>query len=154
MRTSSAPDPITGGQTGNSRVPVTLAEVGDAFADRTRMTIWWGDCAHGVVVVWLLLALSSVVEPSRGMLPFVVVAAGVVVWLPFSIARRRRWTRLGRQDPQLPAIAIAAYVAATALTIAVTVSLDLSLWTFGAALTVAELLLFALIRRLVLARAE
>jgi hypothetical protein len=154
MPTSSTPDPITGGQTGNARVTVTLAEMGDALRDTTRATIWWGNCAHSLVPLWLLVTLSSLSEHPRGFVPLVVFAAGIVIWVPFSIARRRRWTRLGRRDPQLPAIAIAAHVAAIALTIAVTVSLDLSLWLVGAALTAEHVLLFALTRRLVLARAK
>jgi hypothetical protein len=150
MRTPSAPDPITGGRTGSRRAPVTLAEIRDAALDTSRATIWWGDCAHAVVLLWFLIAVSSLVGDHPGVLSFAVLAAGfVLVPLSFAIARRRRWARLGRPDPKLPAIAIAAHLVAIVLTLLVGFSLELSAWALGLALTAEEVLLFALTRRLV-----
>jgi hypothetical protein len=125
----------------------SFAEIRAAVLEPSALTVWWGECAHILGLLWLTLALTAASDSALVALAGFV-AYTLLVTVPFAVARRRRWGR-GDVDPWLPWSAIAAFVVAGGLTIFAAVRLELSVWELGLALTVLEVLLFALSRRLV-----
>jgi len=117
------------------------AELPEAWSDKTPHTIWWGDELHSLAVLWAPFLLWT----AAGIPPLVVVlCVPSLLRGPWAVARRRRWARLGRQDPRLavPKAAWAVFIVVFAALAAIALSGDLGVWAFVVALTAADLLLF------------
>jgi hypothetical protein len=125
----------------------TRIELWDALRDTSRATTWWGDFAYGLGLLWTVLGvLSAGISLLVGFIGYFLVVA-----VPFSLIRRRRWRRLGRKDPGLPAVPLALFlVVLVALALAV-VEQHWSTVGFGLALSACQVLLWvagrAMVRR-------
>jgi hypothetical protein len=117
-------------------------EIVQGLSDRRRTTTWWGDAAWNVQLCWFPLVFATVGwdDVAAG----AVLALGYValVALPFEIARHRRWARLGRIDPEIPAgIMLRAGVLAALLVISLGFVASGAAWLVGALMIISLALL-------------
>jgi hypothetical protein len=123
----------------------TLTELWDALKDTSRATTWWGDLAHLLVLVWVVLGLASVGVPALATF----LAYCVLVSWPFAVVRHRRWSRLGRKDPALPLGLLVGFTVVVVVVIVATIQAGWSLIAVALVVSACDVLLWLLARALV-----